>query len=266
MFAKIDHDILTDTAIAKLSMGDRGVFIMAIVFCSREETDGHFSAEELATACHSRGLAPAILRLCSAGVVAEVGQGYVIKSYLKYQTAKKAIDGKRAETAARVEKHRASKKANVTVLPSTETQSTENKDTEVQSTETKRVKKTTAKKNPTPLPEGFVATARTIEVAKQYGHDIEALIEAVRDWAAGDNILKLDWNAQLRNSAKSRGGSGKFCRNAPQLPRQGGFRSGTTTPQQAQMDRQMERIRQAEAEEKASPNHPQIVEMKHDQN
>lgn len=121
-YAKIDHTILTDPKVAKLSMGDRGVFVMAIAFCSREETDGHFSAGALAIACHSRGLAPALLRLTSAGLVAELGQNYVIPNYLKYNTSQADIAAKRDLAKARVTLYRANQSTENRV------QRTENKD------------------------------------------------------------------------------------------------------------------------------------------
>lgn len=258
MYAKIKHRILTDEVTFDLPANAFALFVRMIVWSSREESDGRVPMKVV----RSLGSLAGQSELTRRSLVVQVDGHLVIKSYLKHQTSKLDIEVKRAKATTKKKGQRETRPRGTDESPSTENIDTDNKEQSTKDRDTPPKPPGAKKRKSVPkaptwrfVPEDWSPGSAHLKKANRLGVDFETELDKFRNWEFKSPKTDTDraFHTWLGNAT-------------PSAPRRGGSNRGTTTPQQAQMDRQMERIRQAEAEEKADTNHPQIVEMNHDQN
>lgn len=210
-FAKIDHRILTDPKTATLSLADLGAFVGAIVFCSREETDGRFDFVSLQSALRQRALRRSLARLQDVGLLQSDGRQYVIVNFAKYQTPREAIEAKRAANRERKRKERGRRHAvthtNVTG-PENREQRPENRDQRGEGSVTRRdagdahIRALDKAFTPTPpratlWPDDFEPTPEQRRWALEAKLDLETERRDFGAHAKSQGRVSCDWHADF---------------------------------------------------------------------
>lgn len=260
-FIKLDQKILTNPRTAQLSDSAFGLFVRLITWCSIQMSDGRFTVAEVSLLCKRRGMMKSLKCLCDVGVVSVNGDDYVIIGYTEHQTPRAQIEANKAKAT---EKKRGQRESGPQGTPAPRSKKEEVRNNNAEGTivpPTPRAAASPKAKTWKHVPDDWKPHEAHAVKAKKLNLNLDAEVEAYRNHCYDRPKVNADktFYTWMANTIK-------FGTQAGSAPRQGLRGNYPVSSAQAQQDRQMERIRQAEAEEKADAKHPQIVEMNHDQN
>ena len=104
-WVKIDDNFAEHPKILKLSDGAFRLYVTALCYANRYETDGKIDTKVARKLCHSR----TIPQLIMSGLWHDHGDHYVINSYSDYQPTREKLENEREKTRLRVGRIRGAK-------------------------------------------------------------------------------------------------------------------------------------------------------------